>query len=129
MIFREESFKLLDTCHVNLAEAQAFKARAGFNSSALYSCLQGRWKIEVHSDASRSLLWVKETNMIPPGHLGLRPLVFLWEMNLSQRSTVAPAKNGGIFIRAGLKCQLPGAPFCERSPVTLHRGLEIALDV
>lgn len=27
MIFRKESFKLLDICHLNLAEALAFKAQ------------------------------------------------------------------------------------------------------
>lgn len=27
MIFRKESFQLLDICHLNLAEAQAFKAQ------------------------------------------------------------------------------------------------------
>lgn len=65
--------------------------------------------------------------MISPSHLGVRPPAFLWEMNLSERAGAASAQNGGVFIRAGLKCQLPRAPCYERSPVTLHQGLEIAL--
>lgn len=39
VVFREESCMLLELCHVSLAEAQVFKAHAGFTSSALDVCL------------------------------------------------------------------------------------------